>query len=234
MVSAIILAAGSSSRMMGMNKQLEEIGGVPVFVMSALKFQKSAKVGEIIISAPENRTAEFETLARENGITKLKTVTSGGKTRFLSTAKALEMVSPEADYIAVHDGARPLISTAEIDKVIADAEKYGGAIAASGATDTVKIADKTGVVKTTPERSTLWYAQTPQVFDKAMYFSCVEELIRRGEKIENVTDDSSIFELCGKPVKLTEISGCNMKITRPADLTAARAIYDEQKGRDLF
>lgn len=226
MFSAIILAAGSSSRMEGTNKQLAKIADTPVFIMSALAFQRSDKVSEIIIAAPADETERFERMARNYGVTKLKAAVGGGATRALSVKAALECVSEDIAYVAVHDGARPLITTDEIDRVLRDAEEYGAAIGAVKATDTVKVSDADGFVEATPPRETLYYAQTPQAFSKALYLECLEAL---GDRIENATDDSSIFEMCGKRVKLTEICCCNMKITRPDDLAAAQAIYDNRR-----
>ena len=221
MVSVIIVAAGSSSRMNGVNKQLEKIGGTPVFVMSALKFDRSEKVGEIIIAAPEDDTALYEKLAREHGVSKLAAVVAGGETRMQSVKNCLGAVSPKADYIAIHDGARPLIETREIERVFADAERYGAAIAAVPAVDTIKeVSD--GAVKSTPPRGGLYYAQTPQVFLKELYLSC---LAKAGSAADKVTDDASLLEMCGEQVRITEISGCNMKITRPDDLIMAEALY---------
>lgn len=223
MVSVIIVAAGSSARMNGINKQLEKIGDMPVFVMSALKFEHSEKVCEIIIAAPPEETALYERLAREFGVSKLTAVAAGGRTRMLSVRNALSEVSAKADYIAIHDGARPLIKTSDIERVIADAEKYGAAIAASPAVDTIKTV-KDGFVEGTLPRGKLFCAQTPQVFRKELYAACLEKIGQADS--ENVTDDSGILELCGERVKITEISDCNMKITRPDDLIAAKAIYD--------
>ena len=226
MFSAIILAAGSSSRMEGTNKQLAKIADTPVFIMSALAFQRSDKVSEIIIAAPADETERFERMARNYGVTKLKAAVGGGATRALSVKAALECVSEDIAHVAVHDGARPLITTEEIDRVLRDAEEYGAAIGAVKATDTVKVSDSDGFVEATPPRETLYYAQTPQAFSKALYLECLEAL---GDRIENATDDSSIFEMCGKRVKITEICCCNMKITRPDDLAAAQAIYDTRR-----
>ncbi len=223
MVSVIIVAAGNSSRMNGVNKQLEKIGDIPVFVMSALKFDKSEKVGEIIIAAPKDDAARYEKLARNFGVEKLACVTEGGDTRMDSVRNCLAKVSPKADYIAIHDGARPLIETEEIEKVFADAEKYNAAIAAAPAVDTIKAVGSNGFIKSTPPREGLFYAQTPQVFLKKLYLSCLEKADKTA--LLNITDDSSVLELCGEYVKITEIQGCNMKITRPEDLAAAEAIY---------
>lgn len=226
MVSVIILAAGNSSRMDGINKQLAKIGDTPVFVMSALKFERSERVDEIVIAAPAGETARYEKLARNFGVTKLKAVTEGGETRFLSVKNALGQISPKSDFIAIHDAARPLIETADIDRVLADAGKYDAAIAAVPATDTVKLVGSNGFIEETPPRKKLYYAQTPQAFRTRLYLECIERL---GSRAENATDDSSIIEQCGKYVRITEINSCNMKITHPDDLAAANAVYTNRK-----
>ena len=222
MFSVIILAAGSSTRMQGTNKQLAKISDIPVFVMSALAFQRSGMVKEIIIAAPEEDISRYEKMARNFGADKLKTAVAGGKTRFLSVKNALAQVSKDCTHIAIHDGARPLISTADINRVLADAVKYDAAIAASPATDTVKNVGSNGFVESTPPRERLYYAQTPQAFSKKLYLDCVEKL---GSAAETLTDDSALIEQCGGYVRITEITACNMKITRPEDLAAAAAIY---------
>lgn len=210
--------------MNGVNKQLAEISGIPVFVISALAFENCKNVGEIIIAAPSGECTRFEELAKRYGVSKLSHVTEGGSSRFQSMKNAIETVSPSAGFIAFHDGARPLITPEDIEKVFTDAEEYGAAIAAVSAVDTVKRASG-GFIENTPDRSALFYAQTPQVFQKELFLDCLERL---GKKAENVTDDSSILELCKEKVKITELSGCNMKITRPEDLIAARAIYENR------
>lgn len=222
MFSVIILAAGASLRMGGVNKQLSEIGGVPVFIMSALKFDKSEKTAEIIIAAPEEYCEKYRELAEKFGVRKLKCVVCGGKTRFESVKNALKYAGNE--YIAVHDGARPLIDTSDIERVFADAEKFGAAIAACRAVDTVKIVDENGFIVRTPPRENLWYAQTPQAFRRDLFEKCAEKI---GEN--EVTDDASVLELCSERVKITEISSCNMKITRPDDLAAARAVFESRE-----
>ena len=224
MFSVIILAAGASLRMSGVNKQLSEIGGVPVFIMSALKFDRCEKTAEIIIAAPEEFCEKYRELAVRFGVKKLKCVVCGGKTRFESVKNALSAVSKTCGFIAVHDGARPLIDTADIERVFADAEKYGAEIAACRAVDTVKVVDESGFIVKTPPRENLFYAQTPQAFRRDLFEKCAEKL---GEN--EVTDDASVLELCGERVKITEISACNMKITRPDDLAAARAVFESRE-----
>lgn len=224
MFSVIILAAGASLRMSGVNKQLSEIGGVPVFIMSALKFDRCEKTVEIIIAAPEEFCEKYRELAVRFGVKKLKCVVCGGKTRFESVKNSLSAVSKTCGFIAVHDGARPLIDTADIERVFADAEKFGAAIAACRAVDTVKVVDESGFIVKTPPREKLFYAQTPQAFRRDLFEKCAEKL---GEN--EVTDDASVLEICGERVKITEISACNMKITRPDDLAAARAVFESRE-----
>lgn len=224
MFSVIILAAGASLRMGGVNKQLSEIGGVPVFIMSALKFDRCEKTAEIIIAAPEEFCEKYRELAVRFGVKKLSCVVCGGKTRFESVKNALSAADKSCDFIAVHDGARPLIDEKDIERVFADAEKFGAAIAACRAVDTVKVVDESGFIVNTPPRENLYYAQTPQAFRRDLFEKCAEKI---GER--EVTDDASVLELCGERVKITEISSCNMKITRLDDLAAARAVFGERE-----
>ncbi len=226
MFSAMILAGGSASRMNGINKQLALLGGIPVVIRSALAFQNSRLVSEIILAVPQGEEQNYRNLCREYSITKLKAVTAGGATRFLSVKNALEQVSDNCGYIAIHDGARPLISTTDIDRVLNDAMESGGAIAAAPVTDTIKQC-RVGIIEATADRSELFAAQTPQAFRKELYTSCMEKL---GKRAETLTDDSALLELCGEPVHITPVTACNMKITRPQDLAIAEAVFAKKEG----
>lgn len=220
MFCAIVLAGGSASRMNGINKQLADLCGIPVVVRSALAFQASDKVSEIILVVPHGEEEQYRTLCLSHGVAKLKAVVSGGASRFLSVKNSLQQVSEECTHIAIHDGARPLITTADIDRVLADAVQYNASIAAAPVTDTIKQCSGSEVVST-PDRSTLYSAQTPQAFERGLYLSCVERL---GAAAESLTDDSALLELCGVPVHITPVTACNMKITRPQDLAIAQAV----------
>ena len=220
MFSALILAGGSASRMNGINKQLTLLDGVPVVIRSALAFQRSAKVSEMILAVPAGQEERYRSLCQEYGVDKLRAVTAGGSTRALSVKRALEQVSPECGYI----GARPLIPTEDIDRVLSDAVEFGGAIAAAPVTDTIKQCSG-GFVGSTPDRSALYAAQTPQAFRKELYLSCLERL---GSRAESLTDDSSLLELCGEQVHITPVTACNMKITRPQDIAIAEAVLRQK------
>ena len=210
MFSAVILAGGSASRMNGINKQLALLDGIPVVIRSALAFENSAQAGEIILAVPAGEEERYAALCSQYGITKLKAAVHGGATRFLSVKNALEYVSAGYAYIAIHDGARPLT----------DAVQYGSAIAAAPVTDTIKQVSG-GAITSTPDRSTLYAAQTPQAFRRELYASCMEKL---GSRAEELTDDSALLELCGEPVHITPVTACNMKVTRPEDLAIAEAV----------
>lgn len=229
MVSAIILCAGSSSRMGGVNKQLCEIDGAPVFVQSLLKFERCADIGEIILVVPSGSVERYREIAMRFGAAKLSAVVEGGTSRFLSVKNALGALSEKAEYIAIHDGARPLISAEDISNVVSAAREYGAAIAAAPFADTLK-RDENGFVGGTIPRDNVYAAQTPQVFLKSRYLECVERL---GAQAEQLTDDCQLFERCGYPVRITEISRANLKITRPDDLAAARAMFSAGKKAPL-
>lgn len=209
--------------MNGINKQLALLDGIPVVIRSALAFENSAQAGEIILAVPAGEEERYAALCSQYGITKLKAAVHGGATRFLSVKNALEYVSAGYAYIAIHDGARPLISTADIDRVLTDAVQYGSAIAAAPVTDTIKQVSG-GAITSTPDRSTLYAAQTPQAFRRELYASCMEKL---GSRAEELTDDSALLELCGEPVHITPVTACNMKVTRPEEPGDSRSCFTE-------
>lgn len=207
--TAIILAGGSSTRMGGRDKQLIEIDGVPVIVKSALIFERTAEVTEIIIAARKEEKEHIERLCESFGITKLKAVTEGGATRAESARKAFALAK-NADIVAVHDGARPFATAALAQKIILAAKEYGAAIPAIAVKDTIKEAED-GFVKSTPDRSSLFCAQTPQAFRYEIY----EKMIAGAEE---ATDDAALAEKAGYPVKIVEGEESNIKITTPNDL----------------
>ena len=206
--------------MNGINKQLALLDGIPVVVRSALAFERSSEVSEIILAVPSGEEERYSALCSQYGVTKLKTAVHGGTTRFLSVKNALAQVSADCTHIAIHDGARPLISTEDVDRVLRDAAEYNAAIAAAPVTDTIKQTSD-GVITSTPDRIALYAAQTPQAFLKSLYLSCVERL---GSRAEELTDDSALLELCGEQVHITPVTACNMKVTRPQDLAIAEAV----------
>ena len=219
--SAVIVAGGSSSRMGGQNKLLCEILGVPVIARALGAYQQCRSVGEIIIAARQCDIPDFQKICTEYGISKLSAIVEGGCTRSQSVKNAVDAVSGRFGYIAIADAARPLTSPELIDKVLEQAMRHRAAVCAVPVTDTVKIADKDGFVASTPDRSTLFAAQTPQIFDAALYRSA---LVQCGG---DYTDDCGLIEACGVKVKIVEGDPRNIKITVPSDLAVAQAFLTE-------
>lgn len=226
-VSAIIACAGSFSRMNGLNKQLYELGGIPVAVRSMLAFEKLDEVKEIIVSARECDVDTFKDLAEKYGVTKLKAVTVGGSTRQESVFKAFAEVSRETRFVAVHDGARPLVSADNIRKCIKDASIFGGATLGVPVKDTIKYVDG-GLIVDTPDRKKLYITQTPQIFRKDVY---VKGINFANDHELDFTDDCQLAEAVGVKVNMTLSDYRNIKITTEEDLAIAEAILKMEESR---
>ena len=227
--AAIILAAGSSTRMGGDTpKQLIELMDKPVMIHSLLAFEQADYISEIILVSPNGDEREYRALAKEYGIKKVSAVVGGGDTRNKSAANGFKKVSPDTKFVAVHDAARCLVTPEIIDRVCMAAVKYNAATAATRCTDTVKISGKNKFVDHTENRDHVWLAQTPQVFLCDLYraASYIAE-----ESHLNPTDDNSLIENVGHKVRLVECGKYNMKITTPEDLVVAGAIL---KSRETF
>ena len=219
-VSVIIACAGSFSRMNGVNKQLFELDGIPVAVRSMLAFDKLDEVSEIIVSARECDIDTFKQLAEKHGVTKLKAVTAGGETRQQSIFKAYAQVSKETRFVAVHDGARPLVSPECIKRCIKDASVFGGATLGVPVKDTIKVVDD-GLITDTPDRRRLYITQTPQIFRKDVY---VKGINFANEHELDFTDDCQLAEAVGVKVCMTKSDYRNIKITTEEDLAIAEAL----------
>lgn len=221
-VSVIIACAGSFSRMNGVNKQLFELDGIPVAVRSMLAFEQLDEVTEIIVSARECDVDYFKQLAEKYGVTKLKAVTAGGETRQQSVFKAYAQVSKETRFVAVHDGARPLVSPDCIRQCIKDASVFGGATLGVPVKDTIKVVDD-GLITDTPPRSTLYITQTPQVFRRDIYFEGIDFAL---EHNLNFTDDCQLVEAVGGKICMTVGDYTNIKITTPEDIKLAEVMLE--------
>lgn len=225
-LSAVIVAAGSSARMGGKDKIFLPVEKIPVAARSLLAYENCEDVSEIIVVTKEDSIEKMKELAAEYGIKKLKTVVPGGASRAESVKNGIAAVSEEAAFVAIHDGARPLVLPEDISRCAHDAFQYGGAVLAVPAVDTIKYARKNGFVEYTPAREKLFAVQTPQIFDLAVYKSAMERAFR---ELSDWTDDSSIFENDGRKVFLTPGKRSNIKITSPEDIPIAEALL---KGRE--
>ncbi len=225
-LSAIIVAAGSSNRMGGIDKIFAEIDKIPVIARTLSAFQSCEDIFEIVVVTKESSVERIKALATEHGITKLTAVVLGGTTRAESVRNGVEAVSEDTEFIAIHDGARPLVLPEDISACAGDAFNYGGAILALPVTDTVKYAKKNGFVEYTPAREKLFGAQTPQIFDLDTYKKAMEKAFK---DLSDWTDDSMVYENYAEKVYLTPGRRSNIKITSPEDILIAEAIL---KGRE--
>ena len=222
---AILVAAGSSRRM-GFDKLTADLAGKPVAAHSLLAFQACASVERIVLVTREERAAEFTTLCRECGITKLASVVPGGAERHLSVWNGIQAAQcKEGDYLAVHDAARPLITPAAIEACYAKARHHGASACATPVADTLKRATADGVVTGGVERDHLWAMQTPQIFLAELLERAYQKILRANE---TVTDEVSALDRLGVSVVLTRIDEPNFKITHPRDLDLARLVLESR------
>ncbi|MBQ8688546.1 MAG: 2-C-methyl-D-erythritol 4-phosphate cytidylyltransferase [Ruminococcus sp.] len=218
--SAILVCAGSASRMQGQNKILLPLGKTNVAGTAMLALEQCSRIAEIIIVArPCDHEALRETAA-QCGITKLKTIVEGGSTRQASVMQGLRQVSAEAQMIAIHDGARPLVRPEHIDQVIRDASVFGGATLGVPVKDTIKIVND-GLITDTPYRPSLYITQTPQVFRKSIYLKAVQFAV---DHELDFTDDCQLAEAIGCKVYMTTGDYTNIKITTPEDIEIAQLL----------
>ncbi len=219
MVAAIIVAAGRSTRM-GEPKQFITISGRPLIAHTLMAFESCKQIDAIVVVAQPTDRAAILSIAAQYGIHKLTAVTAGGETRQQSVHNGV-LACGEAEYLVIHDGARPLITPDVIERVLFAAQEHGVAAAAVHTTDTVKVADKNGMVQATPDRSTLWNMQTPQIFHREVYERAWAHATEIGL---DATDDCQLAEAIGHPVKLVESSYANIKITTPKDVLSAEGL----------
>lgn len=222
-VSAIILCAGSSTRFSneGENKQLAEINKVPVIERTLTTFDECQDIDEIILVVRKEDAENYKAFVYEKGFKKVKCIVTGGPTRQSSALRGFKYVSKKAKYVAIHDGARCLVTTSIIETVLKSASKYGIATAASRVTDTVKMADKDGFILKTIDRTNLWNVQTPQIFEYKKY-----QISAYKAKQDNfeATDDCMLAEYAKFKVKLVDTGNDNIKITVKDDIIRAEAI----------
>ena len=219
-IGAIVVAAGQSSRMRGVDKIFYPLGGMPIVWHSLSTLLSHPSICQtVLVTAKENvrRADELVASYAQGGEV---SVCEGGERRQDSVLRGLERLG-NCDMVLVHDGARPFITDEVLDRGIAAALEKGAAVAAVPVKDTIKQSDDSDVVERTLPRDRLWAVQTPQIFDASL-------LREAHEKVhETVTDDSSMVEAIGHPVKVFRGSYFNIKVTTPEDLTIARAIIRE-------
>lgn len=218
--TAVIVAAGNSTRMgYRMSKQLIPIGGRPAIEYTLRAFQKCDLINEIIVVA---RPQDINDIAQTAfAFKKVMVVTAGGSDRAESVRKGIRAASSCTTHYAIHDGARVLITPDEITRVLHIAYETGAAALGTPVTDTVKVVGEDGYILSTPDRSTLFSVQTPQVFERDLYRSAIDNALENGL---SVTDDCAMVEAIGVPVKIVRGEYTNIKLTTPADIAVAEAL----------
>ena len=222
-VSVVIAAAGNGTRMgLDTNKLYLEIQGRPVLAVTLQKFEDSPLVDEIIIVTNKDDIGHCRANITDRfGFRKVKAIIPGGHTRQQSVYNGLKQVSADCGIVLIHDGARPFIDEAGIRDSMEAARKYGAAVAAVPAKDTVKRSDNENFVAETIDRNKLWYIQTPQAFRCDLILDAHRKAAEEGF---DGTDDAVLAERAGHKVKLVMCSYYNIKITTREDLVIAEAI----------
>ena len=222
--AAVLLAGGVGSRMQsenGTTKQLMLLHGEPVILHTVRAFEACPYIHEIVVVSRHEEIDRVRAILTDARIRKLRCIVEGGETRLDSAARGFEAISDEVNFVAVHDVARCMVTPDMISDVVASAYETKAASAAYRVTDTVKIADRGGYVKETPDRNTLWAATTPQVFYADLYRAALCMAEKDGLR---ATDDNMMIEHVGHRVKLIDCGSENLKITTKADLIMAEVI----------
>lgn len=226
-ITAIVLAAGSGRRMGGdIPKQYMELSGKPVIYYSLKVFQDSVVDDIVLVVSDEYIEYCRKEIVERYGFSKVTDIISGGRERYDSVRNGLE-VCESADYVLIHDGARPLITGDMVKRSIATLEEETGCSVAVKAKDTIKISDENDYGVDTPDRRYVWQVQTPQSFRRRALVAAYEKLAASGDTA--ITDDTMIMERYGGvKIKLIDGSYANIKITTPEDLALAEVLLEHR------
>lgn len=219
---AVIVAAGSASRMGGIDKVMAPLGGEPMIARTVRAFQDCDAIKKIVVVTRQDLILPISQLCA--GMSKVTAVVAGGSSRQESVHLGLNALAGEVELAAVHDGARPLVTWQLIDRVVRAANTYGAAAPAVLVKDTIKVVSG-GTVQSTPDRNSLRAVQTPQVFDFDLLRGGLSKARAEGAQ---VTDDCSAVERTGMVVKLVEGDERNLKVTTPLDLKLAQMLLEEE------
>lgn len=220
---AVIVAAGTASRMGGIDKVMAQLGGEPMIVRTVRAFQQCDAIKEIVIVTRQDLIVPIMDLCHE--FEKVQAVVVGGESRQASVEAGLSVLSDKVKLAAIQDGARPLITWQVIDRTVRAANSYGAAAPAIPVKDTIKVV-KGGVVAETPDRKTLQAVQTPQVFDIDLLRGALK---KAAEEEAEITDDCSAVERLGMSVKIVEGDERNIKVTTPLDLKIAEMFLEDMQ-----
>jgi len=220
---AILVAAGSSTRMSSCSssKQFIPLLGIPAIAHTLTAFEAAQLIQEIVVVCRLEDKKEMLSIIHQYHIKKVSMLVPGGKTRQQSVAAGILAASAQAAYFAIHDGARPLIQPQAIDAVVQDAFLHKASALGTPVKDTIKIIDENGFVVSTPNRSSLWAVQTPQVFERELYNRAMKQA---EEQAADYTDDCQLMEHIGVKVHLCLGEYTNLKLTTQEDTAFAEVI----------
>lgn len=222
MLSAIIVAAGDSTRV-GFDKIFATVLGQPLLQYSLDAFERAASVDEIVLVCREALAQSISELSAP--LKKFRAVIRGGERRQDSVAAGLSATSKLADFIAVHDAARPLITSREIERVFSAAQKNGAAVLAAPVTDTLKLANGDGIIDGSIDRENVFAMQTPQIFSRQLLIDAYE---RVAQESRHITDEVSAVQNMGAEVAIVRAEDENMKITFARDIAVAELILHKR------
>ena len=216
-VPVIVVAAGSSTRMNGINKQTARLCGVPLIIRTLMQFEKCSKISNIILVVKPDELFSMQQLADGYSIKKLSDIVCGGESRQQSVKNGLERLPENAETVLIHDGARPFVTDEIICSVISALSTHNAVTCAVKLKDTVKQVDENGNVLSTPDRNTLVAVQTPQGVNVSDYRAALESSVDIGR----FTDDMSVMEAAGHKPFTVPGSYENIKVTTPEDIALA-------------
>lgn len=219
----VIVAAGTSSRMQGADKQFSQLCGIPVLARTLRAFENSSAITEITVVTREEKIADIKKLGERYAVSKLKNVVVGGSCREESVRNGIALYKDKTDKILVHDGARPLVTDKVIKDVTVALKDFDSVTCAVRVKDTVKTVDEQGYVTATLDRTQLVSIQTPQGVNVGKFLSVCET-----EDLSKFTDDTSVIEFLGLPTKITEGDYANIKITTPEDIAVAEGLIRKE------
>lgn len=228
--AAVIVAAGSSERM-GKDKLSMQLCSMPVLARTLAVFQRSPLVNEIVVVTRNERIEEIAELCRSYGISKASKVISGGATRMQSSLAGVSAVSCRAKLIAIHDGARPLVTQELIERAVYAAAEHLAAVPVIPSSDTLKAVGQNGVIEGTVDRASTVRVQTPQVFDADLIKGALTKAVNDSLAI---TDDSSAVEMMGIKVYTVDGDADNIKLTEPGDVAIAEAILKSRGDANAY
>lgn len=228
-VSAIIVAAGNSTRMSCyISKQLIPLLGEPTISYTLKAFEAASTVDEVVIVCRKVDMDALKELVSKYGFKKVKAFTVGGSERSESVKNGVMAASENATHFAIHDGARALITADDINKVVSEAFLCSAATLGTPVTDTIKVVDKDGVITSTPDRATLMAVQTPQVFERNLYLRALENAKGKG-----FTDDCAMVEEMGVYPKIVLGDSPNIKLTTQSDIPMAESILKKRQEHEV-